>query len=289
MKTVVLVILASTALAYPAYAQQNTTAAQMQGTTQAATGQQAIPVAGLSKDQLRSIQEALNKSGFDSGHVDGIWGEDTGIALDNFQKARKIKASRELDGQTVSALGLNPQQFASSSANQSASNAGSTNTPDPEMNSTSYNSADIKAFENIKLSMANAVSMAEQHANGNKVANVAFSQQNGSSVFRVRTYGNNSMQQETIDANSGQMIGTSKTTAEGQLDPEDKAELNALLKAKTQLSEAVKAVEQKSPGKIVSAGLEQMNGKVAYQVSVVSNGSVASFHVDPNSGQVTSG
>jgi predicted 2-oxoglutarate/Fe(II)-dependent dioxygenase YbiX len=86
-------------------------AASMQ--TQANTSIQAMNPSMLDHQQVEQIQQALNKAGFSTGHVDGIWGPDTRTALMNFQKSKNMGAANgELNHQTLAALKLNPREFA---------------------------------------------------------------------------------------------------------------------------------------------------------------------------------
>jgi peptidoglycan hydrolase-like protein with peptidoglycan-binding domain len=88
---------------------------------------QLIRPSSLSKEQVREIQTKLNKEGFSSGHVDGIWGPDTDQAILNFQKAKKLPGHGELTQQTVADLGvkLNNQSETTASSNASGTNSGS--------------------------------------------------------------------------------------------------------------------------------------------------------------------
>ncbi len=69
--------------------------------------QNTIRPSQLKKQQIRQIQQALNKHGFDAGHVDGKWGSDTAKAVKNFQRKENMQASGKLDRQTLQALGVN--------------------------------------------------------------------------------------------------------------------------------------------------------------------------------------
>jgi peptidoglycan hydrolase-like protein with peptidoglycan-binding domain len=95
---------------------------------------QLIRPSSLSKEQVREIQTKLNKDGFSSGHVDGIWGRDTDQAILDFQKAKKLPGHGELNQQTIADLGVKlntrSEPTASSSKGQTATtsnHAGSMN------------------------------------------------------------------------------------------------------------------------------------------------------------------
>ena len=73
---------------------------------QVAAGQlnmDAVP--NLSEENIRQVQEALRKKGFDPGPVDGIFGPKTEEAVRNFQDRYGMKASGKIDNQTLFALG----------------------------------------------------------------------------------------------------------------------------------------------------------------------------------------
>jgi peptidoglycan hydrolase-like protein with peptidoglycan-binding domain len=57
---------------------------------------------------IKAIQQALDKQGFKVGAADGVWGQRTESAIGNFQRARSMPASGELDAHTLAALGLLP-------------------------------------------------------------------------------------------------------------------------------------------------------------------------------------
>lgn len=60
----------------------------------------------LSKHDVRRLQLALNKKGFDAGHVDGFWGPNTREAVRNFEKMKGLRPKGQLTRAAVSDLGL---------------------------------------------------------------------------------------------------------------------------------------------------------------------------------------
>jgi peptidoglycan hydrolase-like protein with peptidoglycan-binding domain len=62
----------------------------------------------LDRATVRAVQQSLARQGFQTGSADGVWGERTRTAIGNFQRARGMPASGELDAYTLSALGLLP-------------------------------------------------------------------------------------------------------------------------------------------------------------------------------------
>jgi len=77
---------------------------------------------------VREVQQALNEKGFNPGPIDGKWGPRTQAALTKFQRSQGINASRQLDDQTLGALGVDTSNIQTSqagtgSANMSAANS----------------------------------------------------------------------------------------------------------------------------------------------------------------------
>jgi peptidoglycan hydrolase-like protein with peptidoglycan-binding domain len=92
----------------PATAQlthSNQYAQLQQSTAQDASQMKMDAVPSLNQDGIRRVQQALQKRGFDPGPLDGILGPKTKEAVRNFQDRYGIKASGEIDNQTLFALG----------------------------------------------------------------------------------------------------------------------------------------------------------------------------------------
>jgi peptidoglycan hydrolase-like protein with peptidoglycan-binding domain len=114
---------------------------------QSANQQQAkvIEPSKLSKEQIREIQMNLNKKGFSSGHVDGIWGRDTTEAVMNFQKAKNLPGKGELNNQTLSDLGVNLNNQAQATGSMSRGQAQSkTNSSSAQNNMKNQNGSKAK-------------------------------------------------------------------------------------------------------------------------------------------------
>ena len=59
----------------------------------------------LGRNKVRQVQDALEAKGFDPGPIDGIAGPRTKAAIRKFQNRFGMKASGEIDNQTLFALG----------------------------------------------------------------------------------------------------------------------------------------------------------------------------------------
>jgi peptidoglycan hydrolase-like protein with peptidoglycan-binding domain len=124
MRLAALALLASVALALPANAQTApNTQPNASGQQPSNSGNQAqnanrggqdkpIAATNLDRSQIKSVQTALNNAGFNVGNADGRWGPETRKALKDFQNSKGIRASGRLNQNTITALGLNNDQFA---------------------------------------------------------------------------------------------------------------------------------------------------------------------------------
>ncbi|HEX6267248.1 MAG TPA: peptidoglycan-binding protein [Burkholderiales bacterium] len=95
-------------------------AAWLDGDQKAATQPQSAPQAQSSAPQqtqeqvpnaasrrlVRNVQQQLQAKGIGPGPVDGIWGPQTQSALEQFQQQQGLQASGQLNGATLSALGV---------------------------------------------------------------------------------------------------------------------------------------------------------------------------------------
>lgn len=114
--------------------QQSQTKGQMGNEQQVQRNQQErINPKQLSKQEIKSIQQALNKKGFSSGHVDGVWGRDTDTALKHFQQKQGLPGNGHLNQQTLAALGVNESPQSEQGTVGSGSN-GSMNSGSSQMN-----------------------------------------------------------------------------------------------------------------------------------------------------------
>jgi hypothetical protein len=84
---------------------------QQNNQQQSAENNQPISPKSLSRSDVRQIQQALNKDGFKAGRTDGRWGNETKNAVKQFQQSKQMKATGQLNEQTVADLGLDTSKF----------------------------------------------------------------------------------------------------------------------------------------------------------------------------------
>lgn len=101
---------------------QVATASQSQpaaGQPQAAAGsssQRTEVVPPLNEQLLRNVQKELKAEGINPGPIDGIWGPKTSRGVREFQKAHGLEDSGQLNGKTLSALGIGDGRTAAAGA-----------------------------------------------------------------------------------------------------------------------------------------------------------------------------
>ena len=155
--------------------------------------------------------------------------------------------------------------------------------PEPDVLPTAK---EIESFEKAKVSLAEAIRIAAKKHKDAKVVDVSFDSQAGQLAYKVKTYQDNNVWEGAVDAWTGEIISEGMTTPVSKLDEEDQLELAGLLKASIDLSTATALAEEKGSGKAISAGLEETNGRMAYEVTIVNQGTATKYFVDPKNGQI---
>lgn len=71
-------------------------------------------------ERIKQVQQKLKDQGHDAGPVDGVMGPKTQAALKEFQSAKGLKDSGQLDRETMAALGLSGSAAAGGSSDKSS-------------------------------------------------------------------------------------------------------------------------------------------------------------------------
>ncbi len=82
------------------------------GTQQAALPPPMPPPDTLQPGSVRALQDRLRSLGFYTGGVDGVWGQSTERAVEQFQQNRGLQPTGQLTPATVSSMGLSPDSLA---------------------------------------------------------------------------------------------------------------------------------------------------------------------------------
>jgi len=66
----------------------------------------------LRSSSVREIQSRLHDLGFYAGNIDGVWGQSTQAAIQEFQQNRGLQPNGQLNQQTLTAMGMRPDELA---------------------------------------------------------------------------------------------------------------------------------------------------------------------------------
>jgi uncharacterized membrane protein YkoI len=141
---------------------------------------------------------------------------------------------------------------------------------------------EIKIFANAKISVRDAIEIAEKRSPDAKVVDVSFDGQADRMAYRVKTYRQDEVWQGTVDASTGKILGEEVVTPISTLDDKDKAELASFRTAGVNFYDVLSIAERFGNGKAVSAGLEQENGRLIFLVVLVAaDGTLKQMSVSP--------
>ena len=130
------------------------------------------------------------------------------------------------------------------------------------------NREEVELFQQSKVTLSEAIAAAKNHGAG-QLVEASFDISNGKPVYQVKTFQNNEVWVAAIDAQSGQLVGYGTIVAEDQLDDEDRTEVASLRQTTVTLAQAVDTAEKGLNGRAMSAELEQANGTVTYEITVI--------------------
>ena len=145
--------------------------------------------------------------------------------------------------------------------------------------------ADVKPFEDAKLSLSQALASAQRESRGKPLA-ARFEMWHGKPVYLIRTYSANRIWETRIDANTGDGIGQPNAIAKGELGSHMQKNIDALNNAHTSLTDAVNKAEQQEGGKVIMARVKPVSGGVSYDIDLVKDGHLHTAMIDAQSGQV---
>ncbi|HEY8554737.1 MAG TPA: peptidoglycan-binding domain-containing protein [Burkholderiales bacterium] len=96
-------------LAWGQGAQEQTPPSPPQQGQSVQSGGQAQGMPSSRDEVVRQVQQTLNDQGFNAGPVDGKWGPKTQSAVKNFQQAKGLQPTGELDQETLAELNIEGQ------------------------------------------------------------------------------------------------------------------------------------------------------------------------------------
>ena len=143
-----------------------------------------------------------------------------------------------------------------------------------------------EAAQSARLSIADIIAALEKLRADESVFDVSFEPKDGQPAYAVRTYANGKVWDGLIDGLTGAAIGDGTVTNESALDDEDKAELAASIHAKITLRQAIETAEKANDGRALNAGLEQVRGRVVWEILFQNAKHHQQIRIDPITGKI---
>jgi uncharacterized membrane protein YkoI len=143
-----------------------------------------------------------------------------------------------------------------------------------------------EAAQSARLSIADIIAALEKLRADESVLDVSFEPKEGQPAYAVRTYANGKVWDGLIDGLTGTAIGDGTVTDESALDDEYKAELAASIHAKITLRQAIETAERANDGRALNAGLEQVRGRVVWEILFQNAKHHQQIRIDPITGKI---
>ena len=150
-------------------------------------------------------------------------------------------------------------------------------------------SSEMRQAEQVKLTVTDAIALAEQHAGG-KVVQASLLLRGGNASYTVVALPHvGEVWRGNVDANSGTLINERVTPLKdaAATDQVDAAKAKLAEQVRLPLPQAVEQAEAKSGERVFNASLENANGRPVYQMQVVRGDDVEDLVVDPADGVVS--
>jgi uncharacterized membrane protein YkoI len=138
----------------------------------------------------------------------------------------------------------------------------------------------LEQFRTIKITLSEAVAIAEHLHDGSRTADVSF-EMSGPLAYRVRTIGNDRVWENAIDANTGGVTETEISSSLRELDREDLGNIIALKSVEQELSDAVRIAEKAAEGNALAGGLMKQEGKLNFVVVIASGDRLKEVTLEP--------
>jgi uncharacterized membrane protein YkoI len=143
-----------------------------------------------------------------------------------------------------------------------------------------------EAAHSPRLSIADIIAALEKLRANESVLDVSFEPKDGQPAYAVRTYANGKVWDGLIDGLTGAAIGDGTVIDESALDDEDKAELAASIHANITLRQAIETAEKANDGRALNAGLEQVRGRVVWEILFQNAKHHQQIRIDPITGKI---
>jgi Peptidase propeptide and YPEB domain len=140
---------------------------------------------------------------------------------------------------------------------------------------------ELELFRGAEVSLRQALKIAGSLHPGSRIVDVSFDGGSGSSVYRVKTFRQDRIWADTIDAKTGQVVGDATVSSMSELNLEDRHNLIAIQSFRQELADAVLVAEDNTSGKALSGGVMNEAGKLIFVIVVLSGTSLKQVMLEP--------
>jgi uncharacterized membrane protein YkoI len=144
-------------------------------------------------------------------------------------------------------------------------------------------SRELELFRGAEISLSQALKIAGSLHPGSRIVDVSFDGGSGSSVYRVKTFRQDRIWVDTVDAKTGLVAGNATVSSMSELNPEDRFNLIAMQSVRQELADAVFVAENNTSGKALSGGLMNDAGKLIFVIVVLSGNDLKQVMLEPPS------
>ena len=144
-------------------------------------------------------------------------------------------------------------------------------------------SRELELFRGAEVSLGQALKISDSLHPGSRIVDISFDGGSGSSVYRVKTFRQDRIWADTIDAKTGEVAGNATVSSMSELNLEDRLTLIALQSVRQELADAVFVAEDSTSGKALSGGLMNEAGKLIFVIVVLSGTTLKQVMLEPPS------
>jgi uncharacterized membrane protein YkoI len=144
-------------------------------------------------------------------------------------------------------------------------------------------SRELELFRTAEVSLRQVLKIADGLHPGSRIVDVSFDGGSGSPVYRVKTFKQDRIWEDAIDAKSGQVAGNATVSSMSELNLEDRLNLIAMQSVRQELADAVFVAEDNTSGKALSGGLMSEAGKLNFVIVVLSGTDLKQVILEPPS------
>jgi uncharacterized membrane protein YkoI len=144
-------------------------------------------------------------------------------------------------------------------------------------------SRELEMFRAAEVSLRQVLKIADSLHPGSRIVDVSFDGGSGSSVYRVKTFQQDRIWEDAIDAKTGQVAGSSTVSSMRELNLEDRLNLIAMRSVRQELADAVFVAEDNTSGKALSGALMSEAGKLNFVIVVLSGTNLKQVILEPPS------